>query len=239
MLGDSDGHRAYEDYAVRHVMGGLDEAQSGAFRSHLLDCAECRARVGELRSIASDLAEVERSDRRDRAAQRVETQKIKTQARETPPTPAHPPGPPRGLRILMITAMLFIVVLSVWNFVLRGQNEGLRVVGEALAASAETINFGDPWDVDVLAANHTGVARVLDERMAVMVRGTDDDAVYRIGMFDGDGEQLFDEPLVSADGQLRWYGGPLPESTDRVEVTLTRSGGDTIVLRATGSMTTD
>ena len=63
-------HRRYEEMAVAHVLGGLTPAQGRTFRSHLLECADCRARVGELRAIAHELAGVERDEERERAALR-------------------------------------------------------------------------------------------------------------------------------------------------------------------------
>ena len=231
MLGDHEEHRPFEDYAVRHVMGGLDEAEQGTFRSHLLDCAECRARVGELRTIASDLAEVERSERRERAAQAVETKE-----READVDPAVEDRPPaRGSRAAVVGGVLLIVLLSVWNFVLRGQNEGLIGRVGALEQSAEAVNFGHPWQVAQLAPGHEGVVRELDDHLAVMVRGTDDDARYRVSMYDADGDLLVTEGEGSADGVVRWYGGPFDDAlgqVDRVDVTLARTGGETIIARA-------
>ncbi|CAN5227204.1 hypothetical protein BH23ACT9_BH23ACT9_27660 [soil metagenome] len=232
MLGDHDEHRPFEDFAVRHVMGGLDEAQSGTFRSHLLDCPECRARVGELRSIASELAEVERSERRERAVKRVETKEREAFEPEDE-IDLTDPRPPRVTRRVTIAGLLLIVLLSIWNFVLRGQNEDLRAIAIASAESAETVNFGERWGTDELAADHTAVARMLEGKLAVLVRGTDDDATYRVSMFDGTGERLATYTVASEEAQVRWFGGPLRAAVVRVDVTMVRTNGETIVFRAT------
>lgn len=228
MLGDHEEHRPFEDYAVRHVMGGLDEAEQGTFRSHLLDCAECRARVGELRTIASDLAEVERAERRERAAQTVETKE--READVDPVVDERPPG--RGSRAAVVGGVLLIVLLSVWNFVLRGQNEGLIGRVGALEQSAEAVNFGEPWEVAQLAPGHEGVVRGLEDHLAVMVRGTDDDARYRVSMYDAEGDLLATDGEDSVGGLVRWYGGPFEDRVERVDVTLARTGGETIIARA-------
>lgn len=228
MLDDHEAHRAFEDYAVRHVMGGLDEAEQGTFRSHLLDCAECRARVGELRTIASDLAEVERTERRERAAQKVET---KEREAEVESAAVNRPTS-RGSRVAVVGGVLLIVLLSVWNFVLRGQNEGLIGRVGALEQSAEAVNFGQPWDVGQLAPGHEGVVRGMGDHLAVMVRGTDDDARYRVSMYDGDGDLVVTDGVDSDDGLVRWFGGPIADEVGRVDVTLARSGGETIIVRA-------
>ncbi len=229
MLGDNDGHRSYEDFAVRHVMGSLDESESSTFRSHLLDCAECRARVGELRSIASDLAEVERTERRERAARLVET-------KEREADPDDDAGllrePSRGTRILAVAGVVLIVLLSIWNFVLRGQNTSLDAFAGALQESAEVINFGDPWTTERIAAGVQGIARIEDGQLAVMVRGTDDDAEYEVALYDAEGALLRTYRTPSTDGQVRWFGGPLPAEAATVAVTLDRVNGETIIFRA-------
>jgi hypothetical protein len=230
MSGNDDEHRSFEDYAVRHVMGSLDEAESSTFRSHLLDCAECRARVGELRSIASDLVEVERSERRERAARLVETKERESEPDEDDGLLYEPP---RGTRVLAIAGVVLIVLLSIWNFVLRGQNASLESFASALQDSAETINFGDAWTTDRVATGVQGIARIESGRLAVMVRGTDDQASYQVKLFDEDGGLLRTYPTESTDGQLRWFGGPLPAEADTVSVTLDRVNGETIIYRAT------
>lgn len=230
MLGDSDEHRPFEDYAVRHVMGSLDEAESGTFRSHLLDCADCRARVGELRTIASDLVEVERSERRERAARLVETKERENEPEDIADDYLDRPG--RGVKILAVAAFLLIVFLSVWNFVLRSQNTSLETLVSGLLESAETINFGEQWEAAELAPGHEGVARIEDEQLAVLVRGTDDDAPYTIKMYDAKGSLLVTKSVTSDDGQVRWFGGPLRSEVASVDVTLNRGAGETIIFRA-------
>lgn len=230
MLGDNE-HRPFEDFAVRHVMGGLDDAQQGTFRSHLLDCTECRARVGELRSIASDLAEVERADRRERAAQRVETKEREAETGTHHHRYTEPPS--RTTKVLAVSGVLLLVMLSVWNFVLRGHNEDLIALAAAEIAAAETINFGQPWTTDTLRPDHQGIARVHDGRLAVMVRGTEDDATYRINLFDASGGHVRTATEPSIDARVRWFGGPLNSEVAGVEVILVRgAGADTIVFRA-------
>lgn len=230
MLGDSDEHRPYEDFAVRHVMGSLDEAESGTFRSHLLDCADCRARVGELRTIASDLVEVERSERRERAARQVETKEREDEPDDDLDDYSY--GPSRGVKLLAVAGILLIVFLSVWNFVLRSHNSSLETMATDLLGSAQTVNFGEAWTTDVLAPGHEGVARAEDGELAVLVRGTDDDAAYTIKMYDSRGGLLTTSTVASSDDVLRWFGGPLRAEVTSVEVAQNRGSGDTIIFRA-------
>ena len=230
MLDDSDEHRPYEDYAVRHVMGSLDESESGAFRSHLLDCAECRARVGELRSIASDLAEVERSERRERVSKQIETKERETDEPEPLPPVQDPPS--RSIKVVSVLGIGLLVVLSVWNFVLRAQNADLGNAVAALDGAAETVNFGDPWSTAQVAPGHQGVARIDNSRLAVLVRGTDDDASYLITFRDADGDQLDRDRVVSRDGVVRWFVSDLPAGFEQVDLSLQRATGETVIFRA-------
>ena len=92
---DADRHRHYEELAVTHVLGGLSESDGRVFRSHLLDCPQCRARVGELRRIANDLADAERDERRMRAAKAVETKRRDDDDEEVEP---EEPRSPRAHR---------------------------------------------------------------------------------------------------------------------------------------------
>ena len=231
MLGEEDGHRIYEDLAVRHVMGSLDEAESGTFRSHLLDCAECRARVGELRSIASDLADVERSERRERAARLVET-KQRDEEREDR-TEELPPPAPQTPRVLGIVSIGLIIALSVWVFVLRAQNEDLSIDVANLAASASVVNFGESWDLELLAGRVEGTVRTDEERIVVLLDGVSSDATYTATLYDVDGASIssrrLDQPV---DGQVQ-EAWPQPQvDVGRIDVAEQRANVETLVLRA-------
>src|SRR5688572_33317351 len=71
----ADGHRYFEGLAVAHVLGGLDDSEGRVFRSHLLECGTCRARVGELRAISHDHADVERVELPRRPALAIATKR--------------------------------------------------------------------------------------------------------------------------------------------------------------------
>lgn len=232
MTADRDAHGPYDELAVRHVMGALDRSEASAFRSHLLDCHDCRARVGELRSIASELATVERDERRERAAKLVETKERETDQEDLDEDLVH--GAARGSRAMVVVGVLLIIILSVWNFVLRGQNEGLQSALEAEQDSAEVINFGQAWDAPVQAAGVEGIARVEQGSLAVMVRGTDDRAPYQANLYDADGGLLASEPVTSLNQQVRYFRHRVPAAVARVDVVLNRSSGQTVVFRAVG-----
>src|SRR5690606_6579052 len=96
---------------------GLSLDQGRVFRSHLLECSACRARVGELRAIAHDLADVERDERRIRTAKRTE----KKAEQEDEDAPAGPSRLSGRLTLLVAAGLTVLMALSVWNFMLRGR----------------------------------------------------------------------------------------------------------------------
>lgn len=232
MGADHDQHRPFEDLAVRHVVGALDAAEASAFRSHLLDCGECRARVGELRSIDSALADVERTERRARAAKQVETKQKERERLDADEVDGTDQIPSGGQRAVMVAGLVLIIVLSVWNFVLRGQNEGMEAALSAEREAAAVVNFGVAWATASQAVGVEGVARMERGSLAVLVRGTEDTAPYRVQLHDARGALLHDVPATSQDAQVWYFLSQAPANVVRVDVTLDRGDGDTIVFRA-------
>jgi hypothetical protein len=216
--GGRDEHRPFEDMAVAHVLGGLDTYQGRLFRSHLLECPDCRARVGELRAIASDLAGVERDERRQRSVQSVET-KQRDEAEEPRPEPSAPVGVPRWVALVLATA---VVVLGSYAFLLRSSNDQLeRALDDRLEASA-ALEHGTPLPVSFRAPGIEATARVHDDRLALLVEGLRDDTPYGVYLVDeevgAEPRTLDGYPLTPRDGKvfvlLRLRG-----SEDRVVVT--------------------
>lgn len=145
---DADRHRYFEELAVTHVLGGLTQDDGRLFRSHLLECGECRARVGELRAIASDLADVERDERRVRAAKAVDTKR--REAEEDELDLDEPPRPSRASRAVAIGGLLLVLALAGWNVVLRsnlsvqGANVGALQTANALLVGTSPIAHTSP-----------------------------------------------------------------------------------------------
>lgn len=55
-------HLRWDELAVGHVLGDLDQVDRALFRDHLAGCADCRARVRDLRSVAEDLSQAARDE---------------------------------------------------------------------------------------------------------------------------------------------------------------------------------
>jgi hypothetical protein len=169
---ESDEHREFEDMAVAHVVGGLTVDQGRMFRSHLLECTACRARVGELRAIAHDLADVERDERRIRTAKRTETKSHEDEPDASTSTT------PRlsGRAILLVAASLTILIaLSVWNYTLRGRLDQTKDEISDLRESVVVLKDGQAWET-VQTSESTvdgvdGQVRTLENKMVVMVDG--------------------------------------------------------------------
>lgn len=210
----ADGHRYYEGLAVAHVLGGLDDAEGQVFRSHLLECADCRARVGELRAIAHDLADVERDERRMRAAQAIDTKR--REGEDGAEQPEEVPEVTRASRITVIVGLVLVIGLSLWNFTLRGEltkqqqdNRNLRVAGTI----QET---GIRWTATQGSA--LGSIIVSDDKFVVALEGLD--------------RQQFIGLYVLRDGEVTSSYPPLPSGDGRIYslFTLPEGGADEIVL---------
>jgi hypothetical protein len=131
------GHERYEQLAVGHVLGGLAAADASDFRDHLLGCRPCRARVAELRDLASDLAVAEREER---AALRLKTETpTRRELPEFEPAPAR-----RAARVVAVVLTVVLVsVFAVWNAHLRTQNMTLLRNAELREQTLAALGSGE------------------------------------------------------------------------------------------------
>jgi hypothetical protein len=217
-----DGHRYFEDLAVAHVVGGLDESDGRVFRSHLLDCSDCRARVWELRALAHDLADVERDERRERAAQALETkQRDEDEGEEV--TPQAPSGDSRLPRAVLLVGLAVILTLAAWNFTLRGTVARQDQVIDDLQAAGQVLRFGAEGDVIREATQVRGSLMVDDGRVVLLVEGLLDGEAYGIYFLDGGGEVLRTRAELASNGALQLFMR-LEPGTVRMVVTELESG---------------
>ena len=206
--------------AVAHVVGGLSLDQGRVFRSHLLECTSCRARVGELRAIAHNLADVERDERRLRTAKRTET-KAHDGDDETPV----PPSPRLSGRatLLMAAGLLILMALSAWNFVLRGRLQQTEEMVTLLGESVGVLQDGQSWPVaQSPRPGVQGQVNTLGQDMVLMVDGLEarDYGIYLLGPDD----QAIHSVLVEAtNGMIYWYirDSSVVEGAERVVLTET------------------
>jgi len=222
-----DQHRRYEEMAVAHVLGGLDESEGKMFRNHLLGCLDCRARVGELRAMAHDLADVERAERRMREVHSVDTKRRdgredgRRYRRDGGPDVEdedHPrtTGRPRIATVLSVAAIL---ALMAWNFTLRETvdryDSDLARSGDASAA----LEFGEPGEVLVQARGVRGVVKTDRNALVVLIDGLDNEQRYGLYLLDNDGRTLFRAAVQPTSGRLFSLVDYPP---DAVRVILTR-----------------
>ncbi len=170
-----DAHERYRQLAVSHVLGGLGPDDAAAFRSHLAGCRDCRARVAELRGIASDL---ERAERDERARATVQTEVVRRQPegdRGPSDDATDRAGPRIGVR--QVTAAVVIVMvlagaMAFWNLHLRTTNAVVATVAEQHADTLEVLAAGTPVEVE---AEHPvrGLAAVDGERVALTLTGVE------------------------------------------------------------------
>ncbi len=201
--------------AVAHVVGGLSLDEGRLFRSHLLECTACRARVGELRAIAHDLADVERDERRERAAKRTETK-----ARESDETEVAPPPVTHRLRtrttLLVAAGLTLLMALSSWNFLLRGRLQDVQAEAQRLRESATVLQRGQQWRT-VTTSGAEGEVRTREDELVIRVDGLAAEANYWLYVYDAQGEEIHVSAARTDDAVLYEYRRDLP-TADRVEV---------------------
>jgi hypothetical protein len=221
--------------AVAHVVGGLSLDEGRLFRSHLLECTSCRARVGELRAIAHDLLDVERDERRQRAANRTET---KAREGEDADTPVARTSRINGRATLLVAVGLLILMsLSAWNFVLRGQ---LQVSEEKLDQwrnSIRVLQDGTPWQVS-RTGPVKGQVRMLDQSMVILVSGLAQEGEYTLKLLDVDGSEKYRQSLRAVNGVAHAFVADNPQVDAADSVLLIRedaspsASGETTVFEA-------
>lgn len=171
-MNDRAHHEHWDQLALGHVLGGLPDEEASAFRGHLADCRQCRARVAELRSMASDLMAVEREER---VARRTETQ---TEARRevdgATDAGSGVPEPPARPRWTVLAAIavgaLLLGGLSFWNAHLRTQNVQLVGLAERQERTMDVLGAGTVVPVQTAGAV-TGVVAVHGDRVAYALSG--------------------------------------------------------------------
>lgn len=226
---DSGEHRTFEDMAVAHVLGGLDADQARVFRSHLLDCGDCRARVGELRAIAHDLATVERTERRERSASAnsVETKNRRQVDVASPPTPQRS----GAYRVLVFAVLAGFVALVAYTAMLRSNVVELEQAVEVQRAASATLEHGTELPVEYKAPGVTATAKVHEAQLVLLLEGLQGERAYGLYLVDDrpDDADLTmrvlyrGQALVGADGRLL-VPLPLSGAEDRVIVTDPRNG---------------
>lgn len=219
---DADKHRYFEGMAVAHVLGGLDESDGQVFRSHLLECSDCRAHVGELRALAHELADVERDERRVRAAKSVETKRRQaTDDDEEEGAAAIPPSPAaRVPRLLVLLGVLVLVGLAAWNLTLRSTVANQQAHVDTMADGAELLEFGDEVDWVSSLEDIDATVKMRDGRLVLLIVGLDDDATHAIYQLDASDGVVAAQTAEVTEGRIH-YLVPLREDTRQLVVTRT------------------
>lgn len=219
----SDGHRYFEELAVNHVVGGLDESEGRIFRAHLLECGECRAQVGELRAIAHDLADVERDERRVRAAKAIETKRRETD--EEDPDDDEIPGSSRASRIAVVAGLVIVILLSAWNFTLRGRIAELVDTKDRAVAASGVLGLGEKWDVVTQDGGLRGTVNQLGDGLVLLIVDAQTDRTYGVYIQTNTGETAWRRGVKPPpDG--RFLVVPDGSPNDAVRVLVTDPGPD-------------
>ena len=211
----ADGHRYFEGLAVAHVLGGLDDSEGRVFRAHLLECSNCRARVGELRAIAHDLADVERDERRVRAAQAIDTKRRESE--EEVAEPAEQMPSPRSSRITVIVGLVLIMGLSLWNFTLRSALTLQEGQNRLLERAGEVADLGEKWVTVTEARPIVGSVKVKDDQVLLTLTELDDNQKY--GVYAQNGDKTVANFSFSPDEGRLYHLFKLPDGVDKITVT--------------------
>lgn len=168
--GDHD--ERWDEMALGHVLGGLEQGDASEFRGHLAGCGQCRARVAELRSLASDLAAAEREER---TTQRLRTQidsRRELERAETAETDEERAQLRIRRRALVAAVVIVLVlfVLTVWNANLRSQNVALREVAASHTRTLTTFGAGSVVPAQT-SGSVTGAVSVDGDRVAYSLAG--------------------------------------------------------------------
>ena len=186
---------------MAHVVGGLTLDEGRLFRSHLLECTACRARVGELRAIAHDLADVERDERRERASKRTETKERQDDEEQT--IPASTSRFSGRTTLLIGVGLVLLMALSSWNFVLRSRLETAQDVMALQRRAVTVLQDGTPWRT-LTTSGAEGQVATLDRDMVVMVHDLSG-STYGIYLLDAEGETIHRAQVTATNGTLFEY----------------------------------
>jgi hypothetical protein len=208
-------HQRYEEMAVAHVLGGLDQSDGVIFRTHLVDCSNCRARVGELRALAHDLADVERDERRVRATKAVET---KRRERGEDGVPDEPPEALFRPRLMTVIGIAAILALAAWNFTLRGTVERFGREIDRRVDAAAALEFGTAGEVLEVARGVRGQAKTDRGSLVLLVDGLSDGQVYGLYLLDSADKPVFWTAVTPREGRL-FSLVDFPEGSERVLLT--------------------
>ena len=211
-----DGHRYFEGLAVAHVLGGLDDSEGRVFRAHLLECGSCRARVGELRAIAHDLADVERDERRVRAAQAIDTKRREADDEGEEPVEALPSA--RSSRITVVVGLVMILGLSLWNFTLRSTQEVLKAENAQLRKGSSLVNIGTPWEITRRLPDVEASLKSDDTSFVLTIDGLEAGQYYGVYAKTSAGDVSQDFDAAAPDGRIHGIFD-LPDDATTVIVT--------------------
>lgn len=212
----ADGHRYFEGLAVAHVLGGLDDSEGRVFRSHLLECSNCRARVGELRAIAHDLADVERDERRVRAAQAIETKRRESD--DEVDEVAEPLPSERSSRISVVVGLVLIIGLSLWNFTLRSALTLQEERNRTLTTAGVIAGTGTAWPETQSSTDVDGAVTATEDQFLLSVGGLEQGQRYGIYIETDSNVVAASYDYTPTEGRI-YTVFRLPDNAERITVT--------------------
>ena len=154
-----DRHSRFEQLALSHVLGGIARHDADEFRSHLRSCADCRARVAELRGISSSLDAAAREERRRVAEGELPERRD--------PAPAAAIRGPGRLSVVMMSLVL-VAGFAFWNLHLRTSADAYLAAADDRGAILRDLAAGELVEDPSLASVSARVA-VTGSRIALVI----------------------------------------------------------------------
>lgn len=217
-------HVRWDEMAVGHVLGGLDDVDRALFREHLASCADCRARVEELRDMASAI---------ERVAATSDAPASPSEGTESDPEThrRRRQGAWRERRagVLTVAALAIALVGILWILVAVGRDSELVTTARLREATLEALGSGTPA-ATTLAEGVQGIVVASDTEIAWSLTGLPDLADdERIVIWFTDVDETPDGPSITTDLLLfgpqqvsrgRLAGSIVDASSDDVRVTV-------------------
>lgn len=153
-------HARFEQLALAHVLGGLARGDADDFRTHLRTCADCRARVAELRGISSSLDAAAREERRRVAEGAVPERRAQDEQQRGA-------GGPGRLAVVLVS-LAVVLGFAFWNLHLRTSVDTYFRAAEergAIIRDLATGTFAQDASLDAVSAR----VAVTGSRIALVV----------------------------------------------------------------------
>ncbi|HEX9766938.1 MAG TPA: anti-sigma factor [Nitriliruptorales bacterium] len=212
----------WDEMAVGHVLGGLDDVDRARFREHLTGCADCRARVEELRDMAFAIERVAATQDRQASPPVEPDPEVRRRRRQDA-------WRERRAAFLTLVALAIALVGILWLLAAAGRDSELVTTARLREATLEALGSGTPA-ATTMTGDVRGIVVSSEGEIAWSLTGLPDLADdERIVIWFTDVDETADEPSITTSLLLfgpqqvsrgRLAGSIVDDSTDELRVTV-------------------